>query len=249
MARSSLRLTLALSALTAGLGLAAPPSPSPGPTPTPDLQPSYFADLFARNPNQRWPDAKAEILVYLGPEKNPKRTDAQTAKLVLEAARSWSAATPDGPKFRRVSSPDIADVRIGFARQVLGDAGLGESQVTFEVAGDDPGVGDGTLTGATVTLRAGLSDALLKGTATHELGHVLGLVGRTAALPSHSPLKTDLMGAYVRARSQLTQRDFNTMAQLYRLPRPGQRGLNRKRFTIRTRMTKTGCAVRPASKK
>ena len=213
------------------IAVGAPPAPTPG------FQPGYFSDLFGAHPNQRWPDTKKELLVFVTGDKN-------SAKIVLDGARSWGAALKGGPALRQVSSADIADIRVEFARDVLGDGGLGESQVTFEVRGDDPAVGDGILTGAKVVLRASMSEPLLRQTAAHEFGHVLGIVGRSASLPSHSPGKLDLMNAIVRARSKLTQRDINTMAWLYSLPRPAVRDLGRKRFTIRTRLTKSGCTTK-----
>jgi hypothetical protein len=206
------------------------------PTPTTDFQPGYFDALFGKYPNQRWPETRRELLVHVQAEK-------RTAALVLEGARLWTPALTDRLTLRAVSTPDIADVRITFAKSVLGDTGLGESQVTFEVRDDDPRVGDGVLTGAQVMLRAGLPEVLLRLTAAHEFGHVFGIVGRSVGLPTHSPDKRDLMSSIVRSRSALTQRDINTLAQLYSLPRPAFRS-RRKPFVIRTRLTRRGCVGR-----
>ncbi|MGC4046702.1 MAG: hypothetical protein QM758_23160 [Armatimonas sp.] len=207
------------------------------PVPTSDFQPGYFDALFGKYPNQRWAETKRELLVHI-------LADKKTAAIVLEGAKLWAPALGDKLTLRLVSSPDIADVRITFAKTVLGDSGLGESQVTFEVAGDDPSVGNGVLTGAQMTLRANLPIVLLRLAAAHEFGHVFGLVGRSPDMPTHSPNAQDLMASIVRLRSTLTQRDINTLAQLYSLPRPAFRALRKKRFTIRTRLTKQGCKRR-----
>ncbi len=204
--------------------------------PTANFQPGYFDALFGKNPNQRWPETKRELLVHLS-------TDKKTAGVILEGARLWTPALGTKLAFRAVSTPEIADIRLVFATSVLGDSGLGESQITYEVRGEDPSAGDGILTGAQVTLRAGLSETLLRLTAAHELGHVLGLVGRSAGLPSHSPSKTDLMSGIVRSRSAVTLRDINTLAQLYSLPRPALRA-RPKGHVIRTRLTRRGCEGR-----
>lgn len=206
------------------------------PPPTSDFQPGYFDALFGKCPNQRWAETKRELLVHI-------QADKKTAALVLEGARLWAPALGDKLTLRLVSSADIADVRIVFAKTVLGDSGLGESQVTFEVSGDDPRVGNAVITGAQMTLRAGLPLALLRLTAAHEFGHVFGLVGRAPEMPTHSPDKRDLMATIVRLKSTLTQRDINTMAELYSKPRPAFRG-RRKPFVIRTRLTKQGCKGR-----
>jgi hypothetical protein len=203
------------------------------PTPTTGFLPSYFDALFARHPNQRWAETKRELLVHIN-------ADRPTATLVLEGARLWTPAL-GGLTLRQVSSAEIADVRVAFSKKVLGDAGLGESQVTFEVPGDDPRIGDGIIVGAQVTLKAGLSATLLRLTAAHEFGHVFGLVGRAAGLPAHSPDRRDLMSPIVRTRSALTQRDINTLARLYSLPRPAPRATNRKRVTVSVRLTRRGC--------
>jgi Matrixin len=204
--------------------------------PTSNFQPGYFDVLFGKHPNQRWPETKRELLVHLA-------TDKKTAGVVLEGARLWTPALGTKLTFRAVSVPEIADIRLVFAKTVLGDSGLGESQITYEVRGEDPSAGDGILTGARITLRAGLTEVLLRLTAAHEFGHILGLVGRSAALPSHSPNKADLMSGIVRSRSAVTQRDINTLAQLYSLPRPALRA-RPKGHVIRTRLTRRGCEGR-----
>lgn len=50
---------------------------------------------------------------------------------------------------------------------------------------------------------------LLENISTHELGHALGMLG-------HSPFKADMMNAITDEHSRVSQRDINTLIELYK---------------------------------
>jgi predicted Zn-dependent protease len=172
------------------------------PTPTADLLPSYYAAL---NPTLRWPSAKTELTVYIAPEgRSATVTDG-----VAQATACWTKALSSAVRFRTVPSPEGADIRIVFSATIPGsDGGQGTTAVTFT----EP---DGTLTGADITLKSGLTPDVALPIVLHEFGHALGLIGRTAGAPSHSTDPGDVMYPVVTASAHLTQKDVNTLAKLY----------------------------------
>lgn len=199
--RNRLYLGVALAALVAGCGGS---SSTPAPT-TPD----YFDELSL---SLRWSSAKtaSPLKLFIGPDGS---TDRSTE--VMAAANAWSVGTGNLVRFTQTSTAADADITVTFSDTVdTADGGIGLATVSFAIVPGNP-TADGIIQSGTVTMKRGVSAALLLPTMQHELGHTLGIVGRNKGDNGHSSYDGDVMFPVIKTSSSLSTRDVATLIRLY----------------------------------
>lgn len=199
--RNRLFLGAALAVLLAGCSGG---SSTPAPT-TPD----YFDEL---TPSLRWSSAKtvSPLKLFIGPDGT---TDRSTE--IMTAANAWSVGTGNLVRFTQTSTATDADITVTFSDTVdTIDGGIGLATVNFAIVPGNP-TADGIIESGAITIKRGVSTALLLPTMEHELGHTLGLVGRNKGDNSHSSYEGDVMFAVVKTSSRLSARDVATLVRLY----------------------------------
>lgn len=202
MKRGSFLLAMVLLAGCGGGGGTPPPS-------TPD----YFDEM---KPSLRWSSTKTAnpLKVFVDLDGAADRS-----ALVMAAISQWSTGTSNLVRFEKVNSSGAADIRISFSSTIPeGEGGLGHAAVLFNITPGVPAT-DGIITQANITLKTGVSDAVLTPLSIHEVGHSLGLVARNAGDVGHSSYSGDVMYGTVGGSSALSSRDTGTLVKLYALSR------------------------------
>ena len=178
---------------------------------------TYIGDLLAAQDSQltRWPD-NTLLRVWIARRAQVANFDAALADTVRSAFGAWADVSPQ-VRFEFVDDSAAADVRVTWVdRFAEGDA-IGQTSQSWDqyrwlVAG--------RITIATHTTNGvPLDAALLRATALHEVGHLLGL--------GHSASSSDIMCAEANAL-ELSRADLATMRLLYVLP-PGPIGAGVRR--------------------
>lgn len=204
----TMKKTLLFLSLVALIGCGGSGGTTPPPT-TPD----YFTEM---NPSLRWSSAKTTnpLKVFIGTDGGTDRSEK-----VKQALNSWTTGTSNLVRFEQTADEAAADIVLEFSGTVNpADGGLGKAEVTFLTFPGNP-TADGTIAESHITIKVGLSDALLVPVVTHEVGHALGIVARTASDVAHSSYSGDIMYQSVNASSTLSTRDTATLAKLYALSR------------------------------
>lgn len=174
---------------------------SPSKKATASSSENYLAYVI-ENPSsiKRW--AVFPISVYI--EQNKHRN------LAIQACNQWATKT-GVVKFNFVTSSN-AQITIKFQDSLESNSTkenflAGTSKPYYK--GDDIIKYDVKILMIDPSTKVPLSDNMVYFTVLHELGHALGFKG-------HSPVKEDVMYASATsAKTQLTQRDINTMKMLY----------------------------------
>lgn len=204
--------TILPGALCAVLALGLAGCSGGGSTPPPST-PDYFSEL---NLSLRWSSAKtaSPLKVFIGTDGG---TDRSTD--ILAAVNNWATATSNLVRFTQVGAAGDADITIVFADTVdPKDGGTGLASVSFAIVPGNP-TADGIIQKGEITLRKGLSNALLRPTVEHEIGHTLGIVGRNSGDSGHSAYSGDVMHDVLTSSSAISSRDAGTLIKLYALSR------------------------------
>ncbi|HEX2717236.1 MAG TPA: matrixin family metalloprotease [Gemmatimonadaceae bacterium] len=172
---------------------------------------TYIGDILAEQDSElvRWPD-ETVLKVWIQPRSGVRDWNEAYVDSVQAGFRAWmQAGAPVGASFVRDSS--AANVRIRWIDRFEGSYAIGLTRQTWDqynwiVAGD-----------IDIAMHASdgwtLPPELVRATAIHEIGHLMGL--------RHSSNPRDVMSATASRESlELTRADLSTLRLLYALP-PG----------------------------
>lgn len=173
---------------------------------------TYIGDLLVAQDSQltRWPD-NTRLRVWIARQAPIANFDAAFADTVRSAFGAWADASPQ-VRFEFVDDPSAADVRVTWVERFPEPGAIGQTLQTWDqyrwlVAG--------AITIAThTTSGVRLDPGLVRATALHEVGHLLGL--------GHSASTGDIMCAEANAL-ELSRADLATVRLLYVLPPGPQR--------------------------
>lgn len=189
----------------------------PTATPTPDgkrFSPNYANNFTSR---RRWPLMSFKIFVDKGEDT---RSLAAVQKLVSDAATLWQTGSGSRVTFAYVTSAANANFTVRFVNQIkdngvaVGAKVIGLTTVSYSFSGSQTAT-TATITGASIQIKTGLTDAVVLKDLTHELGHAMGIEG-------HSDQSTDVMFAFAEPPTNITLRDLNTLGFLYATTWRGQ---------------------------
>ncbi|WP_395144576.1 matrixin family metalloprotease [Armatimonas sp.] len=175
----------------------------------PPTTPDYLSEL---NLSLRWSSSKTAnpLKVFIGLDGT---TDRSTE--LMAAANAWSIGTSNLVRFTQTTDASEADITVAFSETVnSADGGVGITKVRFFDSPSNPTT-DGIIQKSDITIRQGVSSALLLPVAEHQFGHSLGIVGRNLGDNGHSAFEGDVMHEVIKTSSALSSRDSATLIQLY----------------------------------
>jgi predicted Zn-dependent protease len=160
-------------------------------TPPGDYQPNYVSKV---EPLWHWSRRDLRVQVGQGAETSIR------SQVFAEACQSWKTVTQDQIR-PSVTTIGEADIKVKFVPEgSLGNA-LGVTETQAE--------SNGQIVAATIEIVKGLSDAELRLTIEHELGHAFGVGG-------HSPSPKDVMFPAPTVGTPISVADTNTVLYAHR---------------------------------
>ena len=171
---------------------------------------TYIRDLLGSDSLlTRWPDRMVEpIRVWIEPSPAVTAFDPRYSGLVRESFDDWSAAGIP-LRFTFVVDSSAADVEVTWADSIP-ESRIGSTRRVYDQNG---WIVDGSVVIAThAPGGAPLDSTLVRATALHEIGHLLGI--------GHTPDTSTIMSPSTNGRRTLGPADRATMRLLYSLP-PG----------------------------
>jgi hypothetical protein len=177
--------------LLAGCGGGASSPQTTTPPVTGEYQPNYATKV---EPLWHWSRRDLMVRVEQGVETSTR------SAVFTEACQNWKAVTQDQIRPAVTTSAE-AEIKVRFVPEgSLGNA-LGVTETQAE--------SNGQIVTATIDIVKGLSDAELRLTIEHELGHAFGVGG-------HSPSKQDVMFPAPTVGTPISVSDTNTVLYAYR---------------------------------
>lgn len=182
----------------------------------------YFDLLSSDGWLMRWPKNKLPIKIYLEDGSSVSGYRPQFRDILLSSFYSWSDATGGKLNFVRAASEKEADIICTWTKTwndgINLPAGKPNAGSSIYEQFDDAGVGNIVLLKVHIKLPtrraldgAVVTDAEMKCTCLHEIGHALGI-------DIHSPNSKDMMFRFNNAfkvKPILSQRDVHTIQKLY----------------------------------
>jgi hypothetical protein len=189
-----------------------------------------FAPNFNRTGNLHWGSFPLKVSI---------NADGANREKVLKGLDRWVLATGGAVSYTEVSDAGSADVTIAFGSVPGGASGITAS--TYEEDTKLLVKAEITLAPTVATENGG---SALEGVTAHEFGHALGITGITAEEQmGHSDDPSDTMYAMVNGQQVgfVTERDMNTLTNLYPGLFGGDRSITRKRSGAATATVKSLC--------
>ncbi len=163
----------------------------------------------------RWPAQRFPLRVYIHDGRGVPGYKQSFSQIMSQAFQEWAQVSQGRITWMQVASPGEADIVARWSAAPRPRGGGVEAGVTETVTQIDPRTGNGSIRSAKITILTQLagrsfSDADMRKTALHEVGHSLGLEG-------HSRSRSDIMFAAVNPAQvpYLKERDVNTINRLY----------------------------------
>jgi hypothetical protein len=172
---------------------------------------TYIGEILAAQDSAlyRWPDREAPLAVWL----QPRSGAADWRPAYMDAARAGFSGWENAGiplRFAFVSDSASAEVHVVWAERLTEGRRIGS---TYRVHDQYGWIRGGRITIALQSVEGeSLDPGLIRATALHEVGHLLGL--------NHTADESSIMTASANGQESLSRADLATMRLLYALP-PG----------------------------
>jgi tetratricopeptide (TPR) repeat protein len=165
-----------------------------------------------RNGTKKWPAESMPLRVYIHPSQGITGFHPRYDDILRASFDNWAAASRGAVAFRFVedlAQADIACLWSGDPSQLSNRVEAGEAMVFFQEDGLIKKAAMVILTVPVSAMRP-IDDDLIRATALHEIGHVLGILEH-----SDNPVDIMFLSMSHRNKSGLSERDRKTLIRLY----------------------------------